>query len=270
MPHVTIGMLKVNKNTFGPDSSNRITEFGMTVMQADAVLRAQQAGRPGVRMLLAPEYFWSGYGEIGQRYRQQGALAMTRGAKHGLYSGLKKISSKAGSLVLVAGSIFYQKSDGTRTVAYNLCPVLRGGKFLLKAYKDFDNGTAGKISADLVYDTKSSDPFFSVEGVNFGLEVCGDHNSVGGKGGKLKRWNASANKAIDVHILVSDSMTVLAGSVAARPGGYVAQCDIGGADMGIAVYPAGGPYDRNSALPASGISSAQVNGGSIVYYSLAV
>jgi hypothetical protein len=37
---------------------------------------------------------------------------MSRDAKHDLYDGLKKISSKAGSLVIVGGSIFYKKTVG--------------------------------------------------------------------------------------------------------------------------------------------------------------
>ncbi len=267
---LTIGLLKVNKNGFGADASNRMTEFGMTVAQADSILKARQGRTGGVRMLVAPEYFWSGYDQIGQNYKQHGPVAMERDDKHAIYAGLKKISSKAGSLVLVAGSIFYQKPSGTRSTTYNVCPVLQNGSFLLKAYKDFDDGASGKNSADYDYDTKASKPYFKVGGIGFGLEVCGDHNNQGGLGGKLKQWNANANKTIDVQIVVSDSMTIMAGSVAARTGGYVVQCDIGGTAAGLAIYPSGGPYTSANAIAANGASAAQVNGGSILYYSLTV
>ena len=270
MPQVTLGLLKVDKNGFGADASNRMAEFGLTVAQADAVLKAKQGNQGGVRMLVAPEYFWSGYGQIGQRHLQHGPQAMSRDAKHEIYAGLKKVSSKAGSLVLVAGSIFYEKPGGGRSTTYNVCPVLQNGKFLLKAYKDFDDGASGKNSATFDYDTKASDPYFKTGGVGFGLEVCGDHNNQGGLGGKLRQWNATAGKTIDIQIVVSDSMQIMAGSVAARAGGFVVQCDIGGTAMGIAVYPVGGPYDRTTVVAANGVSGAQVNGGTVMYYGMAV
>ncbi len=265
---VVIGLLKVSKHNFGPDPANRVAEFGMAVQQANAILKSQQRG--GIRVLVAPEYYWSGFGEIGKVIRQQGPLAMDRAGKHDIYKALKKISGQAGSLVLVAGSIFYQKPDGTRTAAFNVCPVLRNGRFLLKSYKEFDDGASGKNAGTLSYDQKDSDPYFKVDGVGFGLEVCGDHNDQGGQGGRLKRWNAAAGKTIDIHLLVSDSMTVLGGSVAARAGGYLVQCDIGGTTMGIAVYPAGGAYSPATASPAIAIGGTQVNGASVHCYRLEV
>lgn len=271
MPNVVLGMLRVDKNQFGPSTAGRLNDFRLTVLQANAALKALQARAPGVRVLMAPEYFWSGYDQIGQYYKQHGPTMMGRDAKHEIYAGLKRISGMAGSLVLVAGSIFYQKPNGGRTATYNVCPVLRNGSFLLKSYKDFDDGSAGKNSKTADHETKDSNPYFKVDGIRFGLEVCGDHNDQGGgAGGKLKRWNAAAGKAIDVHLLVSDSMAIVPASVCARPGGYVAQCDIGGAAMDIVVYPAGGPYlSRNAIAPVS-VTGAQINGGRVICYVLSL
>jgi hypothetical protein len=263
MTFIALGLLKVDKNTFGANAANRMNEFGLTVSQADSVLKAQMGGRPGVRMLVAPEYFWSGYGQIGQRHLQHGPLAMDRDDKHDIYSGLKKISGKAGSLVIVAGSIFYRKPSGGSVSAYNVCPVLRNGGFLLKAYKAFDDGAAGKNAANLDYDTKKSKPYFKVEGIHFGIEVCGEH-------GRLATWNANAGKTIDVQLVVSDSMSIFTPSVVAKPTGYVVQCDIGGSAMAVAVYPAAGPFGATTALLPSGVSGAQVNGGTVHYYGLTV
>jgi hypothetical protein len=270
MPHVVVGLLKVDKNGFGADASNRMAEFGIAVAQANSILKSHQKSRRGVRMLIAPEYYWSGYGTIGQHVRQHGPMPMGRDDKHTLYRGLKRVSSGAGALVIVAGSIFYQKPGGGRSAAYNVCPVLRNGRFLVKSYKDFDDGAAGKNSATYDYDTKASEPYFRVDGIGFGLEVCGDHNDQRGLGGRLKQWNANAGRTIDVHILISDSNFVQPPSVAARAGGFVVHCDIGGTAIGIAAYPAGGPYTPANALNPSGVSGTQVNGASLFYYDLAL
>ena len=268
MATLVVGLLRVNKNNFGADSSNRMAEFGLAVQQANSALKAQMGGAPGVRLLVAPEYYWSGYGEIGQHVKQQGPLAMSRASKHDIYSGLKKISSRAGSLVLVAGSIFYTKPNGQRTAALNVCPVLRNGQFLLKAYKDFDDGSAGKNSKNFDYDTKDSNPYFKVDGVRLGLEVCGDHNADGAKGGKLKKWATAHGKSVDVQILISDSNFVQSNSVVATK--YVVQCDIGGTAAGIAVYPAGGPYGTANQIGASAAGGSQVNGAVVHCYKLTV
>lgn len=266
MATLVIGLLKVNKNNFGTDASNRMEEFGLTVQQANSSLKAQMGGRSGVRMLVAPEYYWSGYGEIGHRYKQHGPIAMSRDSKHDIYRGLKRISSRAGSLVLVAGSIFYSKPGGQQTSALNVCPVLRNGSFLLKAYKDFDDGSAKKNPERFAYVTKNSDPSFKAGGIRFGLEVCGDHNNDGGRGGKLKKWTTANGKSIDVQILISDSNFVQPGSVVATK--YVVQCDIGGTAAGIAVYPGGGPFGFANAIGASAVGGSQVNGASVYCYRL--
>jgi predicted amidohydrolase len=267
MTTLVVGLLKVDKNKFGADASNRMAEFGLSVQQANATLKAQMGGAEGVRILVAPEYYWSGYDQIGHHQKQHGPLAMDRDSKHQIYAGLKAISSQAGSLVLVAGSIFYQKPDGARTAAFNVCPVLRNGQFVLKAYKEFDDGAAKKNPGRYNYDTKDSDPYFKVEDIRFGLEVCGDHDN-GTNGGKLKTWTTATGKSIDVQILVSDSSHVLANSVVATK--YVVQCDIGGTAAVIAVYPAGGPYAIANSIAATGIGGTQVNGAVVYYYKLAV
>ena len=90
MTDVAIGLLKVDKNVFGGDTTNREQQFSMTVMQANSALKAIAAG--GVRIFVAPEYFWPEYGQIGKRILQTGPLAMDRDDKHGIYDALKRVS----------------------------------------------------------------------------------------------------------------------------------------------------------------------------------
>jgi hypothetical protein len=272
MPNIALGLLKVDKHDFTVDASNRLNEFRLAVSQANSALRALQSVHGGIRMLVAPEYYWSGYDQIGQsKHKYLGPVPMTRDEKHALYSGLKQISASAGSLVLIAGSIFYQKPNGTRSSAYSLCPILRSGNFLLKSYKNMDDGAAQKNSKDYDFETKVSDPFLIVDNIGIGIEVCGDHDqNIGGGTGRLGRWNANANRTVDVQILVSDGAGPLANSVVARNGGYVVHCDIGGNLMDVAVFPAAGPYKRPDAIQPVSVSGAQVNGAMLVCYNLTV
>lgn len=261
MPSVAIGILKVDKHTFGPDASNRATEFSMAVQQSDALLKEQNAD---IRVLIAPEYYWSGYDEIGKNVKQLGPTPMGRDDKHDIYKELEKISKQAGSLVIVAGSIFYQKPGGKKATAYNVCPVLQNGKFLVKSYKNMDDGSASKNPGTLIHTSKVSAPYFEVSGVGFGIEVCGDHGDQ-----RLKKWNAAAGKTIDIHILISDSMLPLQGSVDARIGGYLVQCDIGGTEMGAAVYPVGPVYNKTTSVGGT-VNSPQVNGATTHCFNLAI
>ncbi|MBB3898382.1 carbon-nitrogen hydrolase family protein [Roseococcus suduntuyensis] len=263
MPRLALGLLKVSKHNFPADPAGRMDEFALTVSQADTLLRAKFGGAPDLRMLVAPEYFWSGYGVIGRTVPVLGPIAMDRDDKHRIYGGLKKISKRAGSLVLVAGSIFYHKPGQTRALAYNVCPVLRRGSFLLKQYKEFDDGAAGKNAGRFGYDVKDSDPFFEVDGVGVGLEICGEH-------GRLATWNANANRTVDLQILISDGSRFLPANMVVRNGGFAIHTDMNGNSVSAGVYPAGGPYTTAHALPPDGISGAQVNGGMVMTYSLTI
>ena len=267
MTDVCIGLLKVNKANFGIDATNRATEFSMAVQQANAILKSQQKGS-GIRVLVAPEYYWSGYGQIGKIVKQHGPQPMSRDDKHDIYDALKSASSQAGSLVLVAGSIFYQKPSGNSTSAYNVCPVLSNGKFLLKSYKQMDDGAARKNPGSLTFDYKTSAPYFKYDGVRFGIEVCGEHYDHAKGSARLKDWVNINNKTIDIQILISDSTSINAPSVVAT--GYVVQCDIGGTAGGIGVYPAGGAYGTATALKPVSVSGTQINGASIYCYKVSV
>jgi predicted amidohydrolase len=292
MPHVLIGMLKTNKAFFGKDASNRMNEFRLSVLQADSILKAYESTRPGIRMLIAPEYYWSGYAEVGtDRYPQvQGKFD-----KRSIYNNLKVLSSQAGDLVIVAGSIFYRKLQGDRSIARNVCPVLRNGHLLLKLYKEFDDGAAGKNQVTHDPKANASEPYFVVDNVVFGLEICGEHTEEtagAGLGGRLKRWNTGAgnNIVIDVHILIADSSSIKYRSVVARAGGFLVYCDIDGGH--VAVFPSAGPHPVGAAplqqnpypmkkgwkgadSPAASLqpinkSLPQVNGASLVYFDLNV
>ena len=64
MPNIALGLLKVNKHDFTVDASNRLNQFRLAVSQANSALRALQSVHGGIRMLVAPEYYWSAYDQM--------------------------------------------------------------------------------------------------------------------------------------------------------------------------------------------------------------
>jgi predicted amidohydrolase len=215
----------------------------------------------GVRVVIAPEYFFSDRGMVGKNKNIEGPLAMGRDDKHDLYNGLKKISSKAGDLVIVGGSIFYKKTVGGNVEGYNVCPVLQNGGFLTKQYKDNDDSNLRYGDPGATYEHKTAAPYFKVGGVRLGVEICADHTWH-----KLKDWANNAGKTIDIHIIISEGSAVQPQYVVAQS--YVIHCDQSGTTGGLAKV-----YQANAQLTevrAAGVSKPGVNGVTVYIYKLTV
>jgi len=273
MTHVYLALLKVSKGAFGREANNRAQEFAIAVQQAKSALTLLANNDNGVRVFVAPEYFWSVHDDIGQsEHKLEGPLTMSRSAKHGIYKSLQTISRQAGDLVIVAGSIFYRKFKLTSpSQALNVCPVLQNGDFLLKSYKQMDDGFTRRNDRDLQYKFKDNEPFFQAGGVNFGLEICGEHYTLNqGVPKRLKTWVEKSHQSIDIQIVVSEGVTIKSDSVVAKNGGYVAHCDFAGNGVAVGVYRAGGPFNINNAIPPDSATGAQINGGTIQSYKLTV
>ena len=129
------GRLKVNKNNFGADAANRLTEFGLAVSQANSALKALQSARmAGCADARRAGIYRSRYDQIDQYVAAwAGRHGARREARDLCWP--KKISSAAGSLVLVAGSIFYQKPNGRSSSALT-CARSCARAFRVEAYKD--------------------------------------------------------------------------------------------------------------------------------------
>jgi hypothetical protein len=256
MPTVAAAVLRVDKKLFDADATHRLEEFGMAVDQVSSLLK-RMAGGAGVYLLVAPEYYFNPRGTIGKHYKQDGPLAVDRSEKHDIYKGLKKISSRAGKLVIVAGSIMYTKTTSSGTQGLNVCPVLQNGRFLTKNYKAQDDGYLAKGPVDATYTSKASDPCFTVNGVSFGIEVCMDHASK-----TLK--NFLNGGTVDVHILVSDGVTPDNFRIAAKANGHVIHCDLSGSQKAaVRVYTTTqGVWniDSPTLIEPCGCSNPQING----------
>lgn len=250
----------------------------------------------GPRVLVVPEYYWAGHNIVTaipgvtplRNTRKVGTTmvsTVTNDKKKEIYRGLKAISQRAGDLVLVAGSVFYEKTGGGRQQAYNVCPVLRYGEVILKDYKVYDDGFAG--ANDLIFAYKNSRPYFDVDGVGFGLEICGEHIDdfdTGARihhGGRLRKWAASTSASnsssssasntsspIHIHIVIGEGSVLTKESAAARADGYVVFCD--SLDGHAFVQPAGRKFVISERLKSSMAPVPQVNGTELHTFVLTV
>ena len=232
MTDVAVALLKCDKPALGGDTSNRLAQFGITVSQAKAMLSRVHSN---LKVVVAPEYFYSPIEEIGQVHKQDGPVAITRKKKHEIYDDLIKISKQNNGVIIVAGSIYYKKGKGGKSKGLNVCPVLYNGEIIHKYYKKMDDGALNKDLVDATFSHKDSDPVFRIGGVNFGIEICGDHNQGVNN---LKSWLAVNNKPpVAIQILISDGNFPQPARMVAKPNGYFVHCDLNGGSGGsLGVY----------------------------------
>lgn len=268
MTDLAVALLRCDKPALGANAGNRTQEFDTVVSQASAMMDRVNSD---LKMVVAPEYFYSPIGQIGQHVLQDGPLAVSRTEKHDIYDELKKISARNNGVVIVAGSIYYKKGEGAKAKGLNVCPILYNGKIIHKYYKKFDDGALNKAEANPTYSHKDSDPIFNIGGVDFGIEICGDHNTGNNN---LRSWlAANGNPPVSVQILISDSMAPNPPLMMARANGYFVQCDLSGslaAALGVYQSDNAGVFQvglANSLIPNISFSSGPNLGVSI--YSLA-
>lgn len=223
MVDMSVAMLRCNTQGAlgGGGAQDRLQEFSDAVTQSSAMMDRMGAG---LRMVIAPEYFYSAVGQIGRNVLRPGPQALSRGGKHDLYDDLKRVSAAAGGTILVAGSIYYAKGNNTRGL--NVCPVLRHGRIIYKYYKKFDDGILDMGVHGANYEHKNTDPVFRVKGVRFGIEICGDHTD---NNNSLASWMAAHNNpVVDVHIMISYSNAPVQQNMRGRAQGYFLHCDLMG------------------------------------------
>ncbi|MCF3946630.1 hypothetical protein AiwAL_07520 [Acidiphilium sp. AL] len=243
MTDIAVCVVRVPKASYHAQGGYSAGDLGQLVDQANSFMGRLVNQAQGLHMVVAPEYFFSPVGPIG-RLRNLGSQPMTRTEKHDLYGDLEKVSRRAGSTIIVAGSIFYRKGNGAGARGLNVCPVLRRGKIIYKYYKKFDDGVLGKNDPAATYDHKDTKPYFKTGGVRFGIEVCGDHTN---NGNNLASWLATNPRTIDVQLLISDGNAPFAPNMAARVGGYFIHCDLNGeADAAVRVYTTAGTWQQAS------------------------
>jgi predicted amidohydrolase len=205
---------------FGPGGGDRLADLRLIVAQASAFLSLLARGHAGaLKVLLAPEYFFSEFAAYGSRVGGATATSLSREDKHAIYKELKRLSAAYPAILLFAGSILYTRSrlrGGTEGL--NVCPVLYGGKIVFKHYKRGDDTILNEGMADANYRSKSNGNVFNAAGLSIGLEICLDH-------GELANDHASN---LDLQVLLSAGASIKNSAIVTRTNGVVAHCDLNG------------------------------------------
>lgn len=239
-----VTLVKVTKHVF---DTERLASFRDIVRRASSAM--QPLARPtDTQLLVLPEYFWSRHTD-----RSPNTLApipFSRTAEAECLDEIARVSLENRSLVILAGTLFSFQSGASQ----NMAPVVQGGQFLLKNLKQMDDGFAQRSGTRFDPGANPVDPFFTVGGITFAMEICGEK-------GNLRVLNAASGYNPKVYIMVSDGM---------RPGGHgipqgvkwVLWCDFWGNAMAFAQ---GGLSDKDQATPIAEVGPLAGNVGLRIY-----
>lgn len=269
MTDVAVALLKTTEQTVNGLGGNHTAAFGIVVDQSVSFLNRLVAANAGLRMVVAPEYFYSSFAPTGSASYST-PMAISRSEKHDIYDDLKKISARVQDVVIIAGSIFYTKGLISKK-GLNVCPVLQFGNFLYKYYKKFDDGNLGRQDDDAIWRDKNTGPVFTASGVLCGLEICGDHGDANGNGtGAAERnWPGGPNN-LDLQVLISDGAAPLASAIHTKTGGYIVWTDLQSRTANIRSYDTTGVVPTQTMMASKIEGATQVNGVSIVCYQFTV
>ncbi|MBV1883202.1 MAG: hypothetical protein KUG82_16300 [Pseudomonadales bacterium] len=150
---------------------------------------------------------------------------LSRSDKHSIYGKLKTLSGQYADLIIVAGSIFYQKGGTVHAKkGYNVVPVLHNGQLIHKYYKKMDDGNLKAADNQAAWNYKDTDPIFQVNGITFGIEVCGENSDPQHS---LQKWVQNNGGArVDVHIWLAGTTAHSKNNLAAKVGGYCLHSDL--------------------------------------------
>jgi hypothetical protein len=216
MPNVQVACWTMSEVPLtGVNTGGRITNLLNIALQADTRLKidGRVAGGAFTRMLIVPEYYFNAGGAL-----------LGRSNKHAIYRQLENISAQVPELLIIAGSIAYEKGFFS-TDTYNVCPVLLGGTIIKKLYKANDDGV---YQNNGTFRTKTDNgkgtPLFNIGGLSIGMDICMDINDH-----RLENYIANNHLARpDIHIQISGSNSTRSNSAQARIGGVYIHCDLGG------------------------------------------
>ena len=223
-PTVFAGLLVPDSSQFSGVNKGSFNVFTNAVAQANAAIDHVKGTAVGTKLLVVPEYYFS---DMGGAFTADGSAPtpLSRGDKHSIYGKLKTLSSQYADLLIVAGSIFYQKGGTIRSKkGYNVVPVLYNGHLYHKYYKKMDDGNLKNADAEAEWNYKEKNPVFQLNGITFGLEVCGENSDPQHS---LQKWvQNSGGPRVDVHIWLAGTTGHSKTNFAARVDGYCLHCDL--------------------------------------------
>jgi predicted amidohydrolase len=266
MATVFLALIQVRLNQFTGLGADTFDSFTNLIAEADAALDNVKQGSAGLKVAMAPEYLFSDITPGAEQNKSQEQYQpITAKDKGKLYGKLEALSKMYPDLLLVAGTIFYQRG-GSKGKGYNISPIVYGGKIIHKHNKIGDDRHLSRdYSADAVFTHKKShdDPFFTCENVRFAVEICADQ-------GRIRTLTDQKPHPIDILIFISAGAGLLGGSLPDDVQ-YVAHVDLSN-DIDYAKDRANGVWDKNAShyVAAASTSVPQALGGTISVYRLAV
>ena len=181
-------------------------------------------------LFVAPEYFLSAGSD---------AHIVTREDQQHILTSLRALSTRYPDLMLIPGTLPYYRRRRVEDVgkypgfqhkyiSHNAAYVIHDS---LKAYKHNKRHDAGEVlpnenrNGKISYRGGTSNGQFNLAGVNIGLEICADHD-VGVLRAELIQY-------VDLHIVMSASVTLKLDNFCARDGGFLIHSNAG---SGHSVY----------------------------------
>ncbi len=214
--------------------ANKLATLDAAVDDASQFLAAA-AARVGITkpimVFAAPEYYFlkgTHRGDTG------GAVwePYDNDEKNEIYTGIKAISSNYKKVLIFPGTVFWRKRRAQPTGrnnariydGLNMAPVLYGGKVLLDYQKKFDDGACASTT-DVIFQAGAGEQTFKFEGLQVGLEVCGDFED--------SNLATSAPRPLDLEMYISATnphgfTDLMIGRIPVRDGGYFVHCDATG------------------------------------------
>jgi predicted amidohydrolase len=216
MPTVCTAVWTLNTTAAGgANATARNDELETVALTADTQLKllGRRGGGPFQRLLIVPEYF-----------HNAGGALLSRSTKHQIYERLINLSRRVPELILIAGTIAYEKGVFSTDV-YNVCPILFGGQIVKKLYK---------ANNDHVYDINGSFrtktdggkgvPVATIQGVSIGLDICLDYNQE-----RLGQYlNATGTPRPAIHVQISGTNANQPSKAQCAVNGVYLHCDQGG------------------------------------------
>jgi len=268
VPNVFLALIQVKLSQFTGLGADTFDSFTNLIAETDAAIENVKHGTDGLKVAMAPEYLFSDITPGAEANKSQESYQpITAKAKAKVYDKLETLSKQYPDLLLIAGSIFYQKG-GLRGKGYNVSPIMYGGKIHYKHNKIADDRHLSKdYSADAVHSYKEShaDPFFECKNVRFGIEICADQ-------GRVLTLQNQKPRPIDILIFISAGAGMLQGSLPNQVK-FVAHVDLSN-DIDYTKDRANGVWQKGDNggqyLAATSTSVPQTLAGTIRVYSLVV
>lgn len=188
----------------------------LNLMESERV----RLGIPTAKMVfLAPEHLFRG---------STVRMAMPEADKKQIVAAVKALSQNHADTMIIPGTIVWLEQSNFATlfkrkfVARNSAFVYCGGREVFRYDK---HSNAGELlqaeQADAKFRAGKALGVFDLWGKSIGLEICFDHSNAV----LYKQLQTSGRSPVDVHLIVSSTVTNKPGMVAARSGGLIVHAD---------------------------------------------